>query len=148
MTVYTSLYICIHFYKNLYEYGLQNLFTDNTILFLKKVNFNILPNQELSVLYGGPILNYGEQLSLCVPYMLRVSMTEDLAHLQYCLIYRVKLNLYAEWLIYRQKECLYAERNGYFPFWNNLKKIVSLTSICILSSYFLFVDASLIKKRK
>ena len=30
----------------------------------------------------GPTLNYGEQLSLYVPYMLRVSMTEDLAHLQ------------------------------------------------------------------
>ena len=31
---------------------------------------------------GGPTLNYGEQLSLYVPYMLRVSMTGDLAHLQ------------------------------------------------------------------
>ena len=41
-----------------------------------------LPNQELSVLYRGPTLNYGEQLSLYVPYMLRVSMTVDLAHLQ------------------------------------------------------------------
>ena len=42
----------------------------------------LLPNQELSVLYGGPTLNYGEQLSLYVPYMLRVNMTGDLAHLQ------------------------------------------------------------------
>ena len=42
----------------------------------------ILPNQELSVLYGGPTLNYGGQLSLYVPYMLRVNMTGDLAHLQ------------------------------------------------------------------
>ena len=41
-----------------------------------------VPNQELSVLYGGPTLNYEEQLSLYVPYMLRVSMTGDLAHLQ------------------------------------------------------------------
>ena len=41
-----------------------------------------LPNQELSVLYGGPTLNYGEQLSLYVPYMLSVNMTRDLAHLQ------------------------------------------------------------------
>ena len=41
-----------------------------------------LPNQELSVLYEGPPLNYGEQLSLYVPYMLRVSMAGDLAHLQ------------------------------------------------------------------
>ena len=36
-----------------------------------------LPNQELSVLYGGPTLNYGGQLSLYV-----VNMTRDLAHLQ------------------------------------------------------------------
>ena len=41
-----------------------------------------LPNQELSVLYGGPTLNYGRQLSLYVPYMLPVNMTGDLAHLQ------------------------------------------------------------------
>ena len=31
---------------------------------------------------GGPTLNYRRQLSLYVPYMLRVSMTGDLAHLQ------------------------------------------------------------------
>ena len=42
----------------------------------------IIPNQELSVLYGGDTLNYGGQLSLYVPYMLRVNMTGDLAHLQ------------------------------------------------------------------
>ena len=30
----------------------------------------------------GPTLNYGGQLSLYVPYMLRVNMTGDLAHLQ------------------------------------------------------------------
>ena len=41
-----------------------------------------IPNQELSALYGGPTLNYGKQLSLYVPYMLRVNMTGDLAHLQ------------------------------------------------------------------
>ena len=45
--------------------------------------FNTLPNEELSVRYGGwPTLNYGEQLSLYVPHMLRVNMTRDLAHLQ------------------------------------------------------------------
>ena len=33
-----------------------------------------------------------------------------------CLIYRVKLDLYAERLIYKEKECLYAERNGHFPY--------------------------------
>ena len=41
----------------------------------------MLPNQELSVLYGGPTLNYGGQLSLYVPYLLRVNITGDLAHL-------------------------------------------------------------------
>ena len=42
----------------------------------------VVPNQELSVLYEWPTLNYEEQLSLYVPHMLRVSMTGDLAHLQ------------------------------------------------------------------
>ena len=42
----------------------------------------VVPNQELSVLYGGPTLNYERQLSLYVSYMLRVNMTGDLAHLQ------------------------------------------------------------------
>ena len=42
----------------------------------------MLPNQELSVLYGGPTLNYEEQLSLYVPHMPHVNMTRDLAHLQ------------------------------------------------------------------
>ena len=41
-----------------------------------------LPNQELSVMYGWPTLNYEGHLSLYVPYMLRVNMTRDLAHLQ------------------------------------------------------------------
>ena len=41
-----------------------------------------MPNQELSVLYDGPTLNYGGQLSLKDPHMLRVNMTKDLAHLQ------------------------------------------------------------------
>ena len=50
-----------------------------TFLLLKK---GVLPNQELSVLYGGPTLNYGEQLSLYVLYMLRVNISRDLAHLQ------------------------------------------------------------------
>ena len=48
----------------------------------KSVISRILHNQELSVLYGRPILNYGRQLSLYVPHMLRVNMTRDLAHLQ------------------------------------------------------------------
>ena len=43
---------------------------------------SFLPNEELSVLYGGPTLNYGEQLSLHVSHMLSVNMTRDLAHLQ------------------------------------------------------------------
>ena len=41
-----------------------------------------VPNQELSVLYGEPTLNYEGQLSLYVPHMLRVNMTGDLAHQQ------------------------------------------------------------------
>ena len=39
-------------------------------------------NHESSVLYGGPTFNYGGQLSLYVPYMLRVNIAGDLAHLQ------------------------------------------------------------------
>ena len=46
------------------------------------INFTSLPNQELSVLYGEPTLNYGRQLSLYFPHILRVNMTTDLAHLQ------------------------------------------------------------------
>ena len=49
---------------------------------------NIIPNQELSVLYGGPTLNYGRQLTLYFPHMLRVNMTRDLAHLQFSDLHR------------------------------------------------------------
>ena len=42
----------------------------------------LIPNQELSVLYGGPTLNYEGQLSLYVPHRPSVFMTRDLAHLQ------------------------------------------------------------------
>ena len=83
--------------------------------------------------------------------MLRVNITSDLARLKMSdlqeesLIYRVKIDLCAERLIYREKECLYTEHNGHFPYWNNLKKTVSRTSICI---FLLFVDDSLIKMRK
>ena len=49
--------------------------------FLKSASFAV-PNQELSVLYRGPTFNYGRQLSLYFPHMLRVNMTRDLAHLQ------------------------------------------------------------------
>ena len=73
-----------------------------------------LPNQELSVLYGGPTLNYREQSSLYVPHMLRV-IWQEIWHICNCLIYRVNLDLYAESLIYREKEYFYAEVNGYFP---------------------------------
>ena len=41
-----------------------------------------LPNQELSLLYGRPTLNYERQLSLYFPHMLRVNLTRDLAHMQ------------------------------------------------------------------
>ena len=65
--------------KNHTKYRSTRYMSDRT---LRYACFFALPNQELSVLYGGPTLNYGEQLSLYVPYMLRVSMTGDLAHLQ------------------------------------------------------------------
>ena len=52
------------------------------ILSIETFIHTFLPNQELSVLYGGPTLNYGGQLSLYVLYMLRLNMTGDLAHLQ------------------------------------------------------------------
>ena len=96
---------------------------------------------------GGPLLimgnNYPCMFPICCAWV-----WQEIWHTGNCLIYGVKLDLYAERLIYREKECLYAERNGHFTSSNNLKKIVSLTSICIFSSYFLFVDASLIKMRK
>ena len=50
--------------------------------FVTSEYLKILPNQELSVLYGRPTLKYGGQLSLYVPHMLRVNLTRDLAHLQ------------------------------------------------------------------
>ena len=49
---------------------------------IEYTTFLFLPNQELSVLYGGPTLNYGGQLSLYFPHMLLLNMTRDLAHLQ------------------------------------------------------------------
>ena len=79
--------------------------------------------------------------------MLRVNMKE-IWHTCNCLIYIEKLKLYAERLNYRMKESLYAERKGYYPFKKNIKKIVLRASICILSSYFLFVDALLIDMYK
>ena len=42
-----------------------------------------------------------------------------------------------------EKESLYAERNDFYLYCNNVKKIVLRASICIFSSNFLFVDASL-----
>ena len=60
---------------------IKKMSNDKDLWYSSKLR-GLLPNQELSVLYGGPTLNYGDQLSLYVPYMLRVSMTGDLAHLQ------------------------------------------------------------------
>ena len=62
------------------------------------------------MLYGGPTLNYEGQLSLYVPYMLRVSMTGDLAHLQLSDLHGEIRPIYAERLICRKKESLHAER--------------------------------------
>ena len=73
-------------------------------------------------------------------------MTKDLAHLQLSDL-RGEI-IYAERRIYNKKECLYAERNRYFPYWNDLKEIVLMSSICIFYSYLLIVCASLIKMCK
>ena len=51
-------------------------------LFLAYHSNSWLPNQELSVVYERPTLNYGGQLSLYVLHMLRANMTKALAHLQ------------------------------------------------------------------
>ena len=68
------------------HYSLQGLCLGISVFFKVLLAWSYytskLPNQELSVLYGGPTLNYGGQLSLYVPYMLSVNMTGDLAHLQ------------------------------------------------------------------
>ena len=42
-------------------------------------------------------------------------MTRDVAHLQLSDL-QIEIRLYAERLMHREKECLYAERNGYFPY--------------------------------
>ena len=56
------------------------LSASNTNLLL---NFNEVSTQPSIIgAVRGPTLNYGKQLSLHVPYMLRVNMTGDLAHLQ------------------------------------------------------------------
>ena len=75
----------------------------------------MLPNQELSVLYGGPTLNYGGQLSLCIPYMLRVNMTGNLAHMQLSDL-QGETRPICQTSDLQEKEFLYAERNGHFPY--------------------------------
>ena len=72
----------IFFYKQVKIYKQVNFLIDFDMLSVFNAFRMTLPNQELSVLYGGPTLNYGKQLSLYVPYMVRVSMTGDLTHLQ------------------------------------------------------------------
>ena len=52
----------------------------------------------------------------------------------------MKLDPHAERPIYREKESLYA---GYYPYCNNVKKIVLRAPMGIFSSLILFVDASL-----
>ena len=56
---------------------------------------------------------WGTTIPVCFPYAPRISMTRDLAHLQLSDL-QGKLDLYAERLIYREKECLYAERMAVF----------------------------------
>ena len=114
-----------------------------TILQFLNKELDVLPNQELSVLYGGPTLNYGKQLSLYFPHMLRVNMTRDLTHLQLSDLQGEIRPICRTSALQRERESLYAERSGYYPDCNNVKKIVLRASICLFSSYFLFVDASL-----
>ena len=53
--------------------------------------------------------NYSCMFPICSAYRL-----QEIWHTCNCLICRGKLDLYAERLIYREKECLYAGSNGYF----------------------------------
>ena len=50
---------------------------------LPSVTRHPVPNQEISVLHREPTLNYGEQLFLYVPHMLRVNMARELAHMHW-----------------------------------------------------------------
>ena len=63
----------------------------------------------------GPTLNYEEQLFMHVSHLLRGNMTKDLAHLLLSDL-QGEIDLYAERLVYREKDGLYAKRNGYFSY--------------------------------
>ena len=101
-----------------------------TNIYGEKCHWSLLPNQELSVLYGGPTLNYGRQLSLYYPHMHRVNMTRDLAHLQLSDL-QGEIRPICRTSDLQGKKSLYAERNGYYSYCNNVKKIVLRSSICI-----------------
>ena len=62
----------------------------------------------------GCTLNYWEQLSLYVPHRLRINMTRCLAHLQLSDSQGEIRPIYRTSDL--QGECLYAERNGNFPY--------------------------------
>ena len=98
---------------------------------------------------GGPLSIMGNNYPCMFPICC-AQVWQKIWHTCNCLIYRVKIDLCqcAERLIYREKECLYAERNGYFPYLNDIKKIVLIASICIFYLYLLIVCASLIKMCK
>ena len=63
--------------------------------------------------------NYACMFPIC-----SASIWQEIWHICTCLIYREKLDLYAERLNYSMKESLYAERKGYYSFLNNNMKIV------------------------
>ena len=69
-------------------------------------------------------------------------MKRDLAHMQLSDL-QGEMRPICRTSDYREKESICAERNGYYSYCNNVKKIVLRASICIFFSYFLFVDASL-----
>ena len=83
--------------------------------------------------------------------MLRVNVTRDLTRLQLSDLQKEIRPICRRGKggkpIYRGKECLYAERNIYFSI-EMIKKIVLIASMCIFSSYFFYLGASLIKMLK
>ena len=70
-------------------------------------------------------------------------MTGDLAHLQLFDLQGEIRPICRTSDLHGERILKYAERNDYYFYYNNVKKIVLGASICIFSSYLLFVDASL-----
>ena len=67
--------------------------------------------------------------------MLRVNMTRDLPHLQLSDL-QGEIRPICRTSELQGERSLYAESKGYYPYLNNINKIVLRDSICIFSSYF------------